>query len=275
MTLKQVESVLYCLSFIITSTDEAAMDEFHKILPLEELQKIFVNTDCDPSIPEVGRILTHDDYRNLNDQYGKIVEYYVEYLYNHIGIFKQGIELARHELQTFGHDDQAQSLRYSIEKQGQLYTSKVKVDSALRKQVAQWLDGLYVEHKEVKIPGVKVCVLTWEGEQGQENEDVSVSFEPVAGDDLKAGTARNVRFVEELLKDLVNSSTPTEPVYQLDGESYKHVLLPLHGDQDEGHHEGIALYLQGVKEIKKSNIKEVASLFCTAIETLYGDLTVI
>jgi DNA-directed RNA polymerase subunit beta' len=272
VTLKQVESVLYCLSFIITSTDEPALEEFHKILPLEELQKIFVNTDCDPSIPEVGRILTHDDYRNLNDQYGKIVEYYVEYLYNHIGIFKQGIELARHELQTFGHDNQAQSLRYSIEKQGQLYTSKIKVDSALRKQVAQWLDGLYVQHKEVKIPGVKVCVLTWEGDQAQGDEEIQVSFEPVAGDDLKAGTARNTRFVEELLCDFVKASTPTEPVYQLDGDSYKHVLFPLHVDQDEGHSEGIALYVQGIKEIKKSNIKEVATLFRTAIETLYGDL---
>merc|ERR1712138_61972 len=41
VTLKEVENVLYCLSFIITRTDEEALNEFHDILSLEDLSTIF------------------------------------------------------------------------------------------------------------------------------------------------------------------------------------------------------------------------------------------
>lgn len=189
MTLKDVEEVLYCLKFIVTHTEEQRLKEFHDILPIEELEKIFnwgeeAVDSFHTMVPEVGLTLNEEEYQQLQEQYRFAADEYQHYLEGHIEVFERAIELAREELKTLGSGDDAQKLRYLIENQGKGRERKARVDHDLRRTINSWVDALKTSSRDERFRE-KLSVIAWDGELNEDNEPALFSFEPVAGDDLK------------------------------------------------------------------------------------------
>ena len=281
VTLKDVESVLYCLAYIITRTDEQALKDFHNILPVEELEKIFGHLSEDgpssdiirPGIPEVGQILKEEDYHNLQDQYALVTDFYCDYLRDHIPTFKRSINQAKNELKILGADDEAQQLRYLIANQGRFYSKKTRVDSVLRAAINQWIDTLHVKPTDVRLRD-KLSVISWSGERIEKKGTTSAicQFEPVAGDDLKSAD----RFVDEA-QDLIQRHIISQGEAVIDpqstGTGIALGLYPLTYTEDGTRSSGISVFVQGFKGAKANHHEGLGRLLKTAVEHIFGDIT--
>ena len=130
MTLKDVEEVLYSLKFIITHTEEQRLKEFHDILGVDELDKIFnyFSENAEqfvPVIPEVGLTIDEREKKQLSDQYHYAADEFYHYIVEHIDVFERAIELARQDLNILGGEGNAQKLRYLIENKPSLTIRRV------------------------------------------------------------------------------------------------------------------------------------------------------
>jgi DNA-directed RNA polymerase subunit beta' len=290
MTLKDVEEVLYCLKFIITHTEEQRLQQFHEILSLDELDKIFnfegvASEVFRPIIPEVGLTLTEEEYNNLYEQYRYITNEYYIYLDGHIEVFQRAIELAREELKTLGGGQDVQKLRYLIENQNKGSTQKVRVDHKLRHTIHDWIEGLRT-HDVSDRYREKISVISWTGDRDTDGQLSLFGFEPVAGDDLKSlpqksGEA-NKHFVEaeallhlhlqhkhEIVTDLdLAALTDDKP----SRKTAKSAILPLSIKDQGGRVQGISLYIQINKDLSTLPLPELTALFKQSLTYVYGDL---
>ena len=92
--------VLYSLKFIITHTEEQRLKEFHDILGIDELDKIFnyFSENAEkfvPVVPEVGLTIDEREKKQLSDQYHYAADEFYHYIVEHIEVFERAIELSR------------------------------------------------------------------------------------------------------------------------------------------------------------------------------------
>ena len=291
MTLKDVEEVLYSLKFIITHTEEQRLKEFHDILGVDELDKIFnyfsENAEpFTPVIPEVGLTIDERAKKQLSDQYHYAADEFYHYIIEHIEVFERAIELARQDLNILGGEGNAQKLRYLIENQTKSGDKKSRIDHDLRKTIDAWVSSLKTEVRDEKLRD-KLAVISWEGEVDEKGEAQLFAFEPVAGDDLKnlpqKGTEpnRHLSEAEDLLRLHVRDAGQMVSDVTLDqyltGKSTKRkaksVVLPLTYHDQDGRRSGVALYLQVPKELADvKDLNKVGEIFKLTLEHLYGDL---
>jgi hypothetical protein len=281
VTLKDVESVLYCLAYIITRTDEQALKDFHEILPVEELEKIFGHLSEEgsssdlirPGIPEVGQILKEEDYHNLQDQYALVTDFYCDYLRDHIPTFKRSIDQAKDELKILGAGDEAQQLRYLIANQGKFYSKKNRVDSELRASINTWIDTLHVKPTDVRLRD-KLSVISWTGERIEKKGELTAlcQFEPVAGDDLKSAD-RFVNEAQDLIQRHIISQGEAVIDPQSNGVGVAFGLFPLTYTEDGARSSGISVFIQGFKGAKANHYEGLGRLLKTAVEHIFGDVS--
>ena len=284
MTLKDVEEVLYCLKFIITYADEQRLQQFHDILSLDDLHKIFNFDQLDevfiPRKPEVGLTLTEEEHQHLSDQYRYITNEYFLYLRDHLDVFQRAVELAREELDTLGGDQDVQQLRYLIENQSKNSNQKVRVDHKLRHTISDWISGLRDQVDSDRYRE-KACIISWTGDRDAEGALSLLGFEPVAGDDLKNLPQKNGEVnkhfaeAEALINLHVQRNHEIVKSQDLDGDTGKRaksVILPLAIKDQGGRIQGVSLYLQLHRELSSVDFEALRDLFRDSLEHIYGDL---
>jgi DNA-directed RNA polymerase beta' subunit len=218
-------------------------------------------------IPEVGQILSNEEFEHIHIQYNQVSIVYVNYIYENFGLIKRAVEIARQELDQLGGTQAAQPLRVLIEKdkEGRFY-SRTPGDKAGLKA---WLENIHLGTEDDRFRD-RGAVVTWELDPTQLDDEGAplYHFDTVAGDDLKT-IDRHLPELQQLLA--LHREAEGKPVFI---EGFNLLPIAYHVD-DDGIASGVAVFAQGFKKAlgksPEKGLDNLTELFQAALTHIYGE----